>query len=522
MMVRKSTRKVVALVWIIITCVVLSRGERCGAAGTDFGSAKTINKFGYNITDRMDGNGKHRYYKIRLSHTSLLELKVSSGLRENLYVKVHNGYHNELSKGEITRNVHEGKSQNTFTYYLEKGDYFIEFYTIVAGQRGRFSFVPTVSHLVSDDKESNNDISTAQPLSFERRLTGLLTETDRVDIYSVDMKKDGRLAVNISPQIKGEIDVEIMSPEPGYNEKQRISGGTFTYKRDVKKGIYYVKINAQENQNSGKYNLWLTKDNSKDPLKVPLESKTISVGEAFQLQYKKNPKNATEGVTYISSNSKVATVSRSGKVVGKQSGVAKISIGTKRGEITATCKVKVQEVKVDSLVLNQEKATMEVGDTLVLVGTVLPDSATGKKVSWSTNKPEVAMVNKEGKVTAIAQGVCTITGTTEGGEASRKCTITVKERMNEEEKQDEIGAETTEEMKMERACLVKEGEERVMVVKAVADGKEVKEIRWSSSNSKVLKVDKEGKVIGVSQGVAVVVAQVEGRKNNYCTVLVRR
>ena len=56
------------------------------------------------------------------------------------------------------------------------------------------------------------------------------------------------------------------------------------------------------------------------------------------------------------------------------------------------------------------------GETAQLTATVAPADAANKKVTWTSSNPKVAIVDENGKVTAVGSGTCTITATTEDGE----------------------------------------------------------------------------------------------------------
>ncbi len=79
-------------------------------------------------------------------------------------------------------------------------------------------------------------------------------------------------------------------------------------------------------------------------------------------------------------------------------------------------------VAVTSVTLDKASATLDIGETLTLTATVLPEDATNKTVSWISSKESVATVS-EGTVTAVSEGRATITATTDGKKAT--CVITV-------------------------------------------------------------------------------------------------
>lgn len=80
--------------------------------------------------------------------------------------------------------------------------------------------------------------------------------------------------------------------------------------------------------------------------------------------------------------------------------------------------------EVTSVTLNKSALSLEVGKTGQLSATVLPNSATNKSVSWSSNNEAVATVSTNGTVTAHKAGTAVITARTANGK-SASCTVTV-------------------------------------------------------------------------------------------------
>lgn len=81
-------------------------------------------------------------------------------------------------------------------------------------------------------------------------------------------------------------------------------------------------------------------------------------------------------------------------------------------------------VAVEEVALDKTSATLIVGETLTLTATVTPDNATDKTVSWLSSNDAVATV-ENGTVTAVAEGIATITATAGGRNAT--CVVTVQE-----------------------------------------------------------------------------------------------
>ena len=82
-------------------------------------------------------------------------------------------------------------------------------------------------------------------------------------------------------------------------------------------------------------------------------------------------------------------------------------------------------VPVTGVTLNKSTMALTVGGTGTLSATVAPDNATNKNVTWNSSNTDVATVDNSGKVTAVAVGEAVITVTTEEGEKTATCSVTV-------------------------------------------------------------------------------------------------
>lgn len=88
---------------------------------------------------------------------------------------------------------------------------------------------------------------------------------------------------------------------------------------------------------------------------------------------------------------------------------------------------KKANVAVEGVTLDQTTATLTAkGQTLQLNANVTPEDASNKKVTFASDKEEVATVDATtGVVTAVANGKAKITATTEDGSKTAVCTVTV-------------------------------------------------------------------------------------------------
>ena len=154
----------------------------------------------------------------------------------------------------------------------------------------------------------------------------------------------------------------------------------------------------------------------------------LSVGEENKLVATVTPEAAANrDVTWNSSKPAVATVDSTGKVVAQAPGTTTITVTTVDGNKTATCEVTVKEtpVAVTGVGLNTNDLKLSAGEGNQLVVTITPQHATNPKVTWKSSASEVATVDANGKVIAQAPGTATITVTTEDGQKTAACTVTV-------------------------------------------------------------------------------------------------
>ena len=101
--------------------------------------------------------------------------------------------------------------------------------------------------------------------------------------------------------------------------------------------------------------------------------------------------------------------------------------------------INVEAIPVSSITLNETEKTLYVGDSLQLVATVNPSEATKKQVSWSSSNEDVATVDENGLVNAIAVGGATITASAiDGSNVYGTCSITVSSKPATQDIDDEL------------------------------------------------------------------------------------
>ena len=164
--------------------------------------------------------------------------------------------------------------------------------------------------------------------------------------------------------------------------------------------------------------------------------------------------------------------------------------------------VAVTKVSLDKVSLN-----LTVGDHEALIATVFPDNATDKTVSWTSSKPSVATVSKDGVVTALSEGNTEIIARAE--EYSATCSVVVSA------KKFPVTAVRIDKSSLELIV----GETKTLKATVEPENATEKTITWSSSKPSVATISENGEVMALSEGSTEIIAQV-GECRATCSVVV--
>lgn len=141
-------------------------------------------------------------------------------------------------------------------------------------------------------------------------------------------------------------------------------------------------------------------------VKLNISNKTLTERKATQLKATVYPSNANQAVTWRSSNSKVASVNKNGRVVAHAPGTAYIYAKAINGkEIKTVIKV-IPEPTGYSL---SYTSLMTPGESQTISVSLKPSNA-DQTIKWYSSDPNVATVDKYGKVKAKAEGHVYIIG----------------------------------------------------------------------------------------------------------------
>ena len=243
--------------------------------------------------------------------------------------------------------------------------------------------------------------------------------------------------------------------------------------------------------------------------KTALELSKGQSSEALKVIYTPADTTDDKTVTWSSADEKIATV-KNGIVTAKATGTTKITatVGTHKAECTVTVNAKLTGIKV-----TPDKVTVEKGQTANLNVTYLPADTTDEKaVTWKSENKNVATVDENGVVTAVAGGTTKVIAT---AKANNKITAVCEVKVP-------IHTESISLDKTEITDLRKGDTEKLTVFFKPANTEDSKEVKWTSSAADIAAVDANGTVKALKEGTATITATTaDGKHTASCTVTVK-
>lgn len=97
---------------------------------------------------------------------------------------------------------------------------------------------------------------------------------------------------------------------------------------------------------------------------------------------------------------------------------------------TASANVVISNIPVSSVEVTPSELTLDQEQSQVLSAEILPENASDKTIIWTTSDENVAIVDNNGKVTAVGAGTAIITAS--AGEKSATCSVSVNDKITYE------------------------------------------------------------------------------------------
>ena len=263
---------------------------------------------------------------------------------------------------------------------------------------------------------------------------------------------------------------------------------------------------------------------------------TAATGESAETDEKVTKAAEKLTIEWTSSDESVATVDETGTVTAVAAGEADVTASVKDADIAASTHIKVVVTPTDVVAPESIDLVTNGENTKSLDAKLVPADATDVKLAYESSDESIATVDETGKVTAVANGECTITtyvtAKTEDAEASELSAVVVEAADSEEvddsvatmpeDLMDSAFGVVPENLKAETKVTVTTNVEGVTLDKTegvltvgntvtvtatvTPDTATNASVTWSSSDEAIATVDSEGKITAVAPGTATITA----------------
>lgn len=265
---------------------------------------------------------------------------------------------------------------------------------------------------------------------------------------------------------------------------------------------------------------------------------TAATGESAETDEKLAKAASKLTVEWTSSDESVATVDETGTVTAVAAGEANVTASVKDADIAESTHIKVVVTPTGVVAPESIDLVTNGENTKDLDAKLVPADATDVKLAYESSDESIATVDETGKVTAVANGECTITtyvtAKTEDAEASELSAVAV-EAADSEEVDDSVATMpedlaamdsafgvVPENLKAETKVTVTTNVEGITLDKTegvltvgntvtvtatvTPDTATNASVTWTSSNKAIATVDSEGKITAVAPGTATITA----------------
>ena len=265
---------------------------------------------------------------------------------------------------------------------------------------------------------------------------------------------------------------------------------------------------------------------------------TAATGESAATDEKVAKAAEKLAIEWTSSDESVATVDETGTVTAVAAGEANVTASVKDADIAASTHIKVVVTPTGVVAPESIDLVTNGESTKDLDAKLVPADATDVKLAYESSDESIATVDETGKVTAVANGECTITtyvtAKTEDAEASELSAVVV-EAADSEEVDDSVATMpedmaamdsafgvVPENLKAETKVTVTTNVEGITLDKTegvltvgntvtvtatvTPDTATNASVTWTSSDEAIATVDSEGKITVVAPGTATITA----------------
>ncbi len=257
---------------------------------------------------------------------------------------------------------------------------------------------------------------------------------------------------------------------------------------------------------------------SKDETSVPEVVQSISLSETtlslridethqFKIQHTPSHLPSPKYIWQTDKND-ILSVNDMGEIKALSIGEAVVTVTTVDKTLSSKCNVTIAPVLTEKISFNESEIEMQLGESLKLEFTILPDNTTDKSVVWKSEDESIASIDQQGNIKAISVGETTVKVSTSNALESI-CKVIVKP----------IKATG---IKLNKSSITLEITDiEKLVVEFIPSNTTNKNLKWNSSDTSIATVNEDGEVIAVDEGTCEITAISEdGNFKAICVVSV--
>ena len=426
-----------------------------------------------------------------ISRSTELGFMVEKDSNKEYVMSLHNDNYND-SKELTTINEYIYTDLNPNTVYN------LDIYEISDDTRKK---VYSANYLTKANDEYNAEIFNSEILDKNLRFN-VQYEGSNIDFVTVLVFENGKQVFLYEGKPKDEFDVSLESEFSEVTCKVYINGEMTEFKQFIESDVVPTDDETPGDD---------TEKISVESVSLSESEITLVIGETKAITATVLPENATnKSLRWSISGTDVATV-EDGLVTAVGVGRTILIVSSNDGGKYKTCVINVTDgsVPIQSISLNESTINMEVGESETLEATVLPENASDKSVTWTSEDPTIATV-EDGLVRAVAEGHTTIIATGSDGITWAGCSVYVTDP-----------SPSVKSVSLNESTLeIGLGENSTLTATVIPHNAVDKSVIWESSDTDVATVE-NGVITAVGVGETTIkVTTVDGGFTATCIVTV--
>ncbi|MDR7000089.1 Ig-like domain-containing protein [Neobacillus niacini] len=219
--------------------------------------------FGQTVTGFLSWGDTNDVYKLTVPKAGRVSVDLSSYVDSTTCISlIDEATDEKIWDGEPIDSSSKNPAKYDNWVDLEPGTYYLQVYNYDESNSntGKYFLKTSIVTVNNNDLEPNNGIVEAQPLSFYNKLTGFLSWNDSVDIYKINVPKNGEVDFGLTSYVDSITFITLLNKNNDEIFSDIVDGSSknpakFLQKQNLSSGTYYLKVyyDHEVTLNTGKY-----------------------------------------------------------------------------------------------------------------------------------------------------------------------------------------------------------------------------------------------------------------------------